>query len=451
MSLVYVLVCRLFALIVLFGRGDRSKELEILVLRHELSILRRQVRKPGFTEGDRLLLATLSRMLPRHSWHAFLVRPETLLRWHRQLVARHWTYPRRRPGRPPIGGEVHELILRLARENSNWGYVRIVGELRKLGIHVSATLVRNVLRTAGIAPAPRRGQLDWRAFLRQHASTRLACDFLSVDTVLLRRLYVLVFIRIGSRRVEYMACTSKPDGTWMLLQARNLLMDLDDSGQPPLFLIHDRDAKFSRAFEGVLQSAGIRAIRTPVKAPNANAYIERWIGTVRRECLDRLLIVNRRQLEHVLRVYTRHYNGERPHRALDLRAPESHRMAAAAATPVASATAIHRRDLARVVRYLAGESAGQCGPCVFGLAALAESLDAIARGDRNADVALAGLPRLHTQIARRGACAHPDGTLKLVESALHVFGAEVERRLHGNCSGTRAPTLPIHPPTGEWR
>jgi hypothetical protein len=181
-SLVYVLACRLFELVVLLGRGERSKEFEILVLRHELSILRRQVRRPQFSQGDRLLLAALSRVLPRRSWQAFVVRPETLLRWHRRLVATHWTYPHRRSGRPPIGGEVRELVLRLARENTGWGYVRIVGELRKLGIDVSATFVRNVLRNAGVPPAPQRGQLDWRSFLRQHAATTLACDFLTVDT-----------------------------------------------------------------------------------------------------------------------------------------------------------------------------------------------------------------------------------------------------------------------------
>lgn len=196
-ALVYVLACRLFGLVVLLGRGERSKELEILVLRHELSILRRQVRGPQFTPGDRLLLAALSRVLPRSSWRAFLVRPETLLRWHRRLVAKHWTYPHRRPGRPPIDDEVRELVLWLARENTSWGYLRIVGELRKLGIDVSATLVRNVLRAAGLPPAPQRDRLNWRSFLRQHAATTLACDFLTVDTVLLRRLYVLVFICIG--------------------------------------------------------------------------------------------------------------------------------------------------------------------------------------------------------------------------------------------------------------
>src|SRR5438094_3520745 len=166
--------------------------------------------------------------------------------------------------------------------------VRVGGaahELRKLGVDVSATLVRNALRAAGVAPAPQRDQRDWRSFLRQHAATTLSCDFLTVDTVLLRRLYVLVFICIGSRRIEYTACTSNPDGDWMLQQVRNLLMNLDDCGQRPRLLIHDRDSKFSRAFDAVFRSEGMRVIRTPVRAPNANAHIERWVGSVRRECL----------------------------------------------------------------------------------------------------------------------------------------------------------------------
>jgi transposase InsO family protein len=261
------------------------------------------------------------------------------------LVANHWTYPHRHPGRPPIDDEVRELVLRLARENICWGYLRIVGELRKLGIDVSASFVRNVLRAAGVPPAPKRGQLDWRSFLRQHAATTLACDFLTVDTVLLRRLYVLVFICIGSRRIEYVACTSNPDGAWMLQQARNLLMDLDDRGQRPRFLIHDRDTKFSRAFDVMFHGAGMRVIRTPIQAPNANAHIERWVGSVRRECLDRLLIFSRRQLDHVLRVYVRHYNEHRPHRALDLQAPDPLRMVSTVGDPAGSAMAIRRRDL----------------------------------------------------------------------------------------------------------
>jgi putative transposase len=344
--MLYLVVCRLLALLVLLGRGDRSKDIEILVLRHELSILRRQVRRPRFEPRDRLMLAALSRIASCRCWSAFPVRPETLLRWHRRLVAHRCTYPHRRPGRPPIERVVRELIIRLARENTRWGYVRIVGELRKLGIDVSATLVRSVLAEAGLPPAPQRDRQSWRSFLRRQGDSMLACDFLTVDTVWLRRLYVLVFLSIGSRRVEYMACTSNPDTAWMLQQARNLLMNLDDRGGQVRFLLHDRDSKFSAAFDAVFASEGIRIVRTPVRAPNANAHVERWVGSVRRECLDRLLIVGRRQLEHVLRVYVRHYNCARPHRALDLQPPEpTIAVAPARGDPSATLTGAYRRDL----------------------------------------------------------------------------------------------------------
>jgi putative transposase len=344
-SSVYIVVCRLLELIVLLGRGDRAKDLEILVLRHELSILRRQVSQPRCEAHDRLLLAAFSRMLPRRSWNAFFVQPETLLHWHRRLVARRWTYPHRRPGRPSISRDVRELILRLARENSSWGYLRIAGELRKLGIAVSASSVRNILTSAGLPPAPRRDSQSWRSFLRAHGDSILACDFFTVDTVWLRRLYVLAFISIGSRRIEYFAVTRTPDTAWMLQQARNLLMELDDHDRQVRFLIHDRDAPFPRAFDALLASGNIKAIRTPVQAPNANAHMERWVGTVRRECLDRLLIVGRRQLEHVLRVYVEHYNGGRPHRALDLKPPDSSNRSAIANIATPHPREVNRRDL----------------------------------------------------------------------------------------------------------
>jgi putative transposase len=344
-SLVYFVVCRLLAFLLLLVRGDRSKELEILVLRHELAILRRQVGRPRFEPRDRLMLAALSRVAPRRSWSEFPVRPETLLRWHRGVVARRWTYPHRRPGRPPIEREVRELIVRLARENTSWGYMRIVGEVRKLGIEVSATLVRSVLADAGIPPAPERDRQSWRTFLRQQGESILACDFLAVDTVWLRRLYVLVFLSIGGRRVEYLACTGNPDTAWMLQQARNLLMDLEERGGQVRFLVHDRDSKFSAAFDAVFATEGIRIIRTPVRAPNANAHVERWVGSVRRECLDRLLIAGRRHLEHVLRAYAHHYNHGRPHRALDLQPPDPPATVAARGDPPAPLTGVHRRDL----------------------------------------------------------------------------------------------------------
>jgi putative transposase len=218
-SLVYVVVCRLLELVVLFGRGERSKELEILVLRHELSILRRQVARPRLSPADRLLLVALSRLLPRRAWRAFLVRPETLLCWHRRLVARRWTYRSAGPGRPPLAPELRELVLRLARENPSWGYKRIVGELQQLGIAVSATAVRKLLKAAGLPPAPQRFQTSWRAFLRQHAATTLASDFFTVETVWLKRLYVLVFLSLASRRSSSSpapptrtppGCSSKP-------------------------------------------------------------------------------------------------------------------------------------------------------------------------------------------------------------------------------------------------
>jgi putative transposase len=217
--------------------------------------------------------------------------------------------------------------------------------LRKLGIAVSASSVRNILVGAGLPPAPRRDAQAWRNFLRAHGESILACDFFTVDTVWLRRLYVLAFISIGSRRIEYFAITSKPDTAWMLQQARNLLLELDDRDRQVRFLIHDRDAKFPHAFDALLASDGVKVIRTPVRAPNANAHIERWVGTVRRECLDRLLIAGRRQLTNVLRIYIQHYNRGRPHRALDLKPPDAKAQPAIEADSPSHMLHVKRRDL----------------------------------------------------------------------------------------------------------
>ncbi len=321
-SFLYVALCRLLQLVVLLGRSDRSKELEILLLRHELAIVRRQPRRAQFRPVDRAILAALARAAPRSALGSLSVRPETLLRWHRQLVRRRWTCRHRPRGRPPFDRRVQALVLRLARENPAWGYRRIVGELRSLGISVSATSVRTILLRHGLPPAPRRHELSWRDFLRQHAATTFACDFFTVETAWLKRIYVLFFISLERRRIKFIACTPNPTGAWAAQQARNPLMTLDDRERPLRFLIHDRDSKFSGGFDHVFTSEEVTVIRTPVLAPNANAHAERWVGSVRRECLDRLLIFSRRQLEHVLQVYTRHYNGRRPHRALALRPPE---------------------------------------------------------------------------------------------------------------------------------
>jgi putative transposase len=338
-SLVYLVVRNLFAFVCLLGRRRRSKELEILVLRHELAILRRQASQPKLTRADRALLAAWSRSLPRAAWAGFPVTPETLLRWHRQLVARRWTYSHARPGRPRLASSLRTLILRLARENPHWGYRRIVGELKGLGITVSATSVRKVLREEGLQPAPERTRSSWPAFLRAQAASVLACDFLTVETAFLQRIYVLFFISLATRRIEYVACSSNPDGRWISQQARNLVMQPGDE-QPFRFLIHDRDAKFSRAFDEVFRTEGIKVIRTPVQAPNANAFAERWVRTLRTDCLDRILILGRRHLEQVLRVYRRHYNEHRPHRALHLLPPNGRDP-----TPLNTNAGLRRRDL----------------------------------------------------------------------------------------------------------
>ena len=251
----------------------------------------------------------------------FLVKPETLLAWHRRMVRRRWTYASAPRGRPPVPDPVQQLILRLARENPRWGYQRICGELFRLGCQISASSIRRVLRAHGVDPAPRRASTTWRSFLRGQAAGILACDFFTVDTVWLRRLYVLFVIDLGSRRVHLAGVTAHPTGPWVAQQARNLLLDLGVRAAVFRFLIRDRDTKFTRAFDEVWRSTGVQIICTPIRVPNANAVAERWVGTVRRECLDHLLIVGRPHLVHVLRSYVEHYNQHRPHRSLGLGTP----------------------------------------------------------------------------------------------------------------------------------
>jgi putative transposase len=213
-------------------------------------------------------------------------------------------------------------VLRLARENPRWGYQRIVGELAGVGVRVSATTVAKILRRAGVPPAGARARLGWRQFLRAHAQSMLACDFFTVETLWLGRLYVLFFIELGSRRVHVAGYTANPDGLWTMQQARQLAWSLQERPSPLRFLIHDRDSKFTASFDEVFRSEGINVIHTPVRAPQANAYAERFVRTVRTECLDWILIVGRRHLEAVLRIYVQHYNRERPHRGLALQPPE---------------------------------------------------------------------------------------------------------------------------------
>ncbi|MGB7052391.1 MAG: integrase core domain-containing protein [Acidimicrobiales bacterium] len=322
LSIVYVLARRVLSLVLLRFRSERSKDLELVVLRHELSILRRQVTRPRLDDGDRVFLAAASRLLARKYWSAFFVTPETLLRWHRRLVAKRWTYPQLGPGRPPIAADVRALIVRLGRENPRWGYLRIQGELKGLRIRVSATTIRRVLAEEGLGPAGTRGGTSWRTFVSSQARAILATDFFTVDTVLFRRLYVLFFIEIDTRRVHLPGVTSKPTGPWVTQQARNLFLRAGDSLSGRKFLIRDRDTKFTGPFDEVFASEGTDVIKIPVRAPKANAHAERFVGTIRRECLDWTLVLGRRHLESVLNEYMTHYNRHRPHRALDLMAPE---------------------------------------------------------------------------------------------------------------------------------
>jgi putative transposase len=320
LSFSYWVVRRLFELVILLGRSERAKELEILMLRHELQVLRRQVGRPRLRSADRVLLAALNQLLPR-KWRSFLVQPATLLRWHRELVRRRWTYAGQRPGRPPLASQMQQLILRLAAENPSWGYKRIQGELVALGMPLSASGVWNVLHRHGIEPAPRRASVSWRDFLRQQAAAILECDFFTVETLWLRRFYVLFFIELSRRRVYLAGVTATPDGAWVAQQARNLTMALTEQKQRHRILIRDRDSKFTAAFDEVFRSEGLRLIKTPIAAPRAKAHAERWVGSARRECLDRILILSRTHLETVLREYVAYYNAHRPHRSLDQQSP----------------------------------------------------------------------------------------------------------------------------------
>src|ERR1019366_2076059 len=326
-------------------RSDASKEIELLALRHEVAMLRRQVRRRSFDPADRALFAVLSRFLPRSRWTCFGVTPATLLAWHRRLVARRWTYPHRPPGRPMVDEETTTLVVRLARENPRWGYRRIQGELMKLGVRLAASTIARIMKDRGLGPAPRR-VTTWSEFIHAQAPHIVATDFFSVDTVLLRRLYVLFFIEVGRRRIWITGVTDHPNASWVTQQARNMALDLADAGFDPKFLVRDRDTKYVTSFDAVFRSEGAQILQTPFRTPNANAYAERFVRTVRTECLDHLLVVNARHLEHILRVYAQHYNEHRPHQGLFQQIPApSLPSPALVATPSRSQDRrVHRRD-----------------------------------------------------------------------------------------------------------
>ncbi len=271
LSFLYRLARRALELVRAHRMDSVAKDAEILVLRHQLAVLGRQVKRPRFAWSDRALIALLSGLVPRGRWRSFLISPQTVLDWHRRLVRRRWTYPHRRPGRPSLPGETVELICRLARENPRWGYMRIVGELKKLGVPVSKGSVAAVLARHGLPPAPRRNGPSWSQFLRTQAKGILATDFFTVDTALLRRYYVLFVIEVQSRVVHVLGITANPTGAWVTQVARNFTSTLDERGRCFRFLLRDRDTKFTASFDAVFASVGTEAIKAPVRSPRAKA------------------------------------------------------------------------------------------------------------------------------------------------------------------------------------
>ncbi len=323
----------LFDLVRLGRQADRDKDIEILLLRQQLRILqRKQPQPPRISRWEKLTLLVLAGKLMALTTSArarlgqvvLLFKPDTLLRWHRDLVRRKWTFKQGTTrGRPPISPELEALLLRLAKENPNWGYGKLEGELCKLGYAIGRSTVRDVLKRKDIPRAPERGKRgsSWGTFLGHYREQMVACDFFTVETAWLKTLYVLFFIELGSRRVHLARCTASPTVAWVTQQARQFSWQIQDGTLPVRFLIRDRDAKFPATFDTVFQSEGVTIIRTPLRAPNANAIAERWIRSIREECLDRIIVLGEEHLRRVLQEYCDYYNRARPHQGIEQRCP----------------------------------------------------------------------------------------------------------------------------------
>jgi putative transposase len=343
MGSAYRLGRRVLGVLATVARSDGALMAEVLVLRHENAVLRRQIARVRYEPADRAWFAALSALTPRRRWgEVFPVTPATLMCWHRRLVAGKYTPARRPPCRPSTKPALKALILRMARENPCWGHRRIQGELVELGHRVAHSTVWEILTAAGVDPPPRRSGPTWREFLHAQARTVIATDFFHVDTVLLKRIYVLVFIEHETRRIHLAGITAHPDGAWTAQQARNLAMTTGARLEEMRFLIRDRGGQFTDAFDAVFRDCGLRVLRSPPQAPRANAVCERLIGTLRREVLDRILILNEAHLRAVLTEYVTHYNSARPHQGICQRVPDQ--------APDLPDTTVVDLDIARIRR-----------------------------------------------------------------------------------------------------
>jgi transposase len=328
LRLTYLTVTNAFAALRLLPMGDRDKDVEILVLRHQITVLERQLgadTKVRFAPEDRAFLAALLTSLPRKVLRRLrlLVRPDTVLRWHRDLMRRRHarTCRPKRPGRPPTVRSIRALILRLVRENPGWGYRRVHGELTMLGIKVAPSTVWEILKQEGLDPAPERASTTWADFLRSQADALLACDFIETITLNGQRQYILAVIEHTTRRIRVLGTTAHPSADWVTQAIRNLVMDLDDAGCRARYLIRDRDGKFPALMDEILAEAGIETVISGIRMLRMNSIMERWVQSCRHELLDRCLVWNEHHLRHALREYERFYNQHRAHQALDQAAP----------------------------------------------------------------------------------------------------------------------------------
>ncbi|MFI1338540.1 integrase core domain-containing protein [Streptomyces sp. NPDC020845] len=322
LRLAYLGVTNAFALLRLLPMSDRDKDAEILALRHQITVLERQLgdARLRFTRSYRALLAALLHRMPLPILRRLrlLVRPDTVLRWHRDLARRrHAALSRpKRPGRPRTVRSIRILVLRLARENPNWGYRRLHGELLVLGVKVAASTVWKILKESGVDPAPGRSSSTWASFLRSQADALLACDFFETVTLSGARMYIFAVIEHSSRRIRVLGATAHPTTSWLTQAAKNLVMDLEDVGCRARFMIRDRDGKFPGLFDDVLKDAGIEVVPTGIQMPRMNSIMERWVQTCRHELLDRTLIWNQHHLLHALREFEQFYNTHRPHQGI---------------------------------------------------------------------------------------------------------------------------------------